>query len=475
MGMSSAKRARERRSLSAPTIEDAVKAGAMVEDLCQWRRRISPEDDRLHHGQKNLSSMLSSIIHELQGPEGLLVTPAEWQPLLRHVTPEQLDMDRWRNLKKFPMAWFRDPGARAHLPPSVMRLYRLVVARGEPRLVRWDEFLEAYRNVIRKWVRDLGTRPPPTRILLALSSEHPVKSSMWLFLLLLRELIQLSPPTARLLLERTYLVHSSALPVLRRPGDHLLVLDDAAYSGTQLLEEHLPRACSSEGMTASILLPYVSRYALQRMSRNLPGVGLYMHEVIPNLLDAWTPQEILKEDWVFGLPGRKYRSMLAPLSKMTLFVFEHKLADDISIPVWFSEGGSPLLDVLVRHRVELHRRTVPTTGPSWMRRPVGNMSPEEMESLEALLASVPHASLQNPPVHSLPRMTKIPLSMGWLSPLLCPPFPDSDKENCGKGGYRTLLRVSLAELPPASLQAFARAGFSSAIQYARRTRNGQET
>ena len=152
------------------------------------------------------------------------------------------------------------------------------------------------------------------------------------------------------------------------PDDTILVLmDDAAYSGEQLSFFHKvvvaqwkgSRTKSKASAQIVVVLPFISHPATALFARR--GTRLIAGETFPGLFDKRTPAQVLSNDiflevensngrrmnpldkYTASESGSSYASLLfdviGVLPTNTMFIFEHKIGDSLSIPNrWLKVG-----------------------------------------------------------------------------------------------------------------------------------------
>lgn len=170
------------------------------------------------------------------------------------------------------------------------------------------------------------------------------------------------------------------------PDDTKLVLmDDAAYSGEQLSYFHdvvvsqwraSRKSKKRSKASVSVVLPFISRPATQLFVRR--GTDLIFGETFPGLFDERTPAQVLRGDLFLEVEseGRKnspldkyvgsknknenknsYASLffdvIGVLPTNTMFIFEHKIGDSLSIPNrWLKVGQCVPPGVSIAYRVK---------------------------------------------------------------------------------------------------------------------------
>lgn len=474
-----------------PLTQDLVEEIAMqINGVCKWTEQLQSVSSL--HGktvampkiQAAHQLLLDEIVTLLQQQPPFLLSPEEWHPLYEKVNPEDLDNVRLDPTKSV-VRWFRKPD-QSKLDPSIAKLQTLMVKRERPRLVRWHEFLDkGFRPMLKQWAADLRTQKPVQRYLLSFSESHPIKSSMWLFFLLLRELSTIDPALRKDVLKKTFLVHAGTLSVQVNPDtDVVLVLDDAVYSGSQLMDEYVPHRCVM-GKTrprVHILIPYISRIGMLALQHKFPpSTSIYAQEVFRNVFDLWTPREVLETDLLHVRRYKKEKpiivSYLVHYANKTFFLFEHKVADGISIPSWFQQEqfyyfGHYL--VPSDNYTEGYARRKIQFEADWMNLPVEKLSYTQYIKFLDLLKNFEY----DPSTYVLidkeiiEEKSKLKGVRPWITSSLCP-TPDKTDDSfvpCTTGLYRQQLTTAMQQLPRRVQNRFVKMGFKDAVDTAKRSK-----
>jgi hypothetical protein len=187
-----------------------------------------------------------------------------------------------------------------------------------------------------------------------------IKSSFWVFLLLLRRLR--SHPDTRAAyygnLHKLQLVvwyaDVEVNDTTLQERTHLVLLDDASYSGEQLSQFYASVRAKWPAADVTIIVPYMSgrAQALFRSSR-VARVDVVPPVAIPSLFGDRTFSDILRHDvfllWVDRPYAPEYWSYFRDVLRLrryqNLTFFGHKLPDNLSIPeLWLTVGPSIPLD-----------------------------------------------------------------------------------------------------------------------------------
>jgi len=246
-------------------------------------------------------------------------------PLYRSALEAGLDPPKARNCRFARMsdapAWTKGP---------LEALHSLLKSRY--RFVPYGEFLTAVHETADALARTLATVPQGRVGLSIVGGEGGLlKSGVWVMFLMMRHLETANPPAfARL-------AGATACPEGRVPSGlaALLHVDDALYSGEQMINTMLrDDACGAKAHATLIAVPYASTFAaasLRRVARHASFTIVRSPEAIPSAFDA---PGLTVSRFLRAVPGGFDR--IEPFSCTT--IFEHKVADSLSLPSLFGSG-----------------------------------------------------------------------------------------------------------------------------------------
>lgn len=202
------------------------------------------------------------------------------------------------------------------------------------RFVPYSEFLEAVHRCADALAKALDDAPDGPVGLHVLDEEvGSVKSNLWMLFLMMRHIKVASPKAfARLAKAR-------ACPTGMTSGLAVLLhLDDALYSGEQMINGILSDdPCEPRDRVSLVVVPYATTYALaslRKLVKRAPAkyVVVGSPETIPSAFDG---PGMTVAKYLRTVPDG-YRGV-APFSCTT--VFEHKVADSLSLPPVFAKGS----------------------------------------------------------------------------------------------------------------------------------------
>jgi len=306
--------------------------------------------------------------------------------------------DANRMLSKNRVASIRYNEYVARQPSAAVQasLKRLIKNR-DWRYVSFAEFSRTLYAVARRFFASLRSSSrgrkraaaPPAVCFVVDSLSNGIKSSFWVFVLMM---LSMTGPDGEIedgLYSNMWLAVDdegangglyrafSQLP----KGTRLVLVDDATYSGDQLsrflaiVKESWINVWDGSGSTAvsrvprvTVIVPFMSLNSI----RILKGVGgkattIVNHETFAPLFHGRPLSRVLSSDlYLEGATrlGKTYHSLyfdvLGILPTNSLFLFEHKVADQLSIPdVWLKVGPcvSPKVTVAYRLRPSLASQT----------------------------------------------------------------------------------------------------------------------
>ena len=265
------------------------------------------------------------------------------------------------------------------------------------RYVSFTEFIECLKKVVNMLHTELYGNEENEHVCFVVDSFN--KSSFWVIMMsmLMRKFAGASLAIDDLGVIRrrsmNYDVEDSLLVAFRTlPDDtRLVMMDDATYSGEQLSYFHdvvvsqwrASRSGSGSGKNnqASVVVavPFMSRPSKKLFKRK--GTVMILGEAFPGLFDRRSASQVVAEDLYLEVnrPSRRespldkygnqnhhnklcvsYTSLffdvIGLLPTNTMFVFEHKIGDSLSIPNrWLKVGQCPPPNVTVAYRVKKDR------------------------------------------------------------------------------------------------------------------------
>ena len=220
-------------------------------------------------------------------------------------------------------AWTKGPLAGLH-----------ALLKSRYRFVPYAEFLEAVHRCADELAKALEAAPEGAIGLHVLDDEvGSVKSNLWMLFLMMRHLKVASPPAfARLMKAR-------ACPTGMTSGLAVLLhLDDALYSGEQMINGILSDdPCEPRDRVSLVVVPYATTYALaslRKLVKRAPAKYAIVGspETIPS---AFAGPGMTVSKYLRTVPSGYHG--VHPFSCTT--VFEHKVADSLSLPPVFAKGS----------------------------------------------------------------------------------------------------------------------------------------